>query len=113
MTIFFNISAKHNSNLPWLQNLSKDLSIYDVYDMMEGFHLQYWLLSYDPLQISGILPTFLKFNIIFEKFLEILVDSNVTFLCTHVRWQIKNHSEVIWVFIFRYFIKVSMSPKCC
>ena len=50
-------------------------------------------------------PLSLKYNAIFAKFLEILLDNNVTSLHTHIRWQSKNYSEVIWVYIFRFFIK--------
>ena len=69
------------------------------------------LLSYDLLKISAKLVTSLKHNIIFAKFLETLLDNNVTFSDTHIRWQSKNHSEVIWVYIFRFFIKGTISPK--
>ena len=53
----------------------------------------------------------LKHNIIFAKSTKIPLDNNVTFSHTNIRWQSKNHSEIIWVYIFRFFIKVTFSPK--
>ena len=47
-----------------------------------------------------------KHNIIFGKFLELLLNRNVTSLRKQFRWQSKNHSEVtIWVYLFRLLIK--------
>ena len=53
----------------------------------------------------------LKHNIIFAKSTKIPLDNNVTFSHTNIRWQSKNHSEIIWVYIFRFFIKGTFSPK--
>ena len=49
---------------------------------MKDFHLYGWLLSYDHSKISA---KSLKHNIIFAKFLEILLDNNVTSSHTHIR----------------------------
>ena len=62
---------------------------------MKDFHLCGWLLSYDLSKISAKLVISLKHNIIFAKFLEILLDNNVTSLHTHIRSQSKNQLEVI------------------
>ena len=80
--------------------------------MLWRFFICGWLLSYDLSKISTKLVVSLKHNIIFAKFLEILLDNNVTSSHTHIRWQSKNHLEVIWVYIFRFFIKGTVSPKC-
>ena len=47
----------------------------------------------------------------FGKFFEILLGNNIIPLRSHVHWQSKNHSEVIWVHVFQFFIKGSMSQK--
>ena len=52
---------------------------------MKDFHLSGWLLSYDLSKILAKLVISIKHNIIFAKFLEILLDSNVTFSHTHIR----------------------------
>ena len=70
---------------------------------MKDFHLCSWIL-YDFSKISAELAIYLKHNIIFAKFLEILLDNNVT-LRLHIRLQSKNHSEVIWVYIFWILLK--------
>ena len=62
---------------------------------MKDFHLCGWLLSYEAPKISAKLVISLKYNIIFEKFLEILLDNNVAFSHTQIRSQSKKHSEVI------------------
>ena len=74
---------------------------------MKDFHLGCWLLSYNLSNISAKLVISLKYNIIFAKFLEILLDNDVTSPHTNDRWQSKINSEVIW-----YFIKDTISPKC-
>ena len=74
---------------------------------MKYFDLGCWLLSYDLSNISAKLVISLKYNIIFAKFLEILLDNDVTSPHTNDRWQSKINSEVIW-----YFIKDTISPKC-
>ena len=71
-----------------------------------------YLVSYDLSKISAKLAISLKHNIILAKFLETLLDNNITSSHTHIRWQSKNHSEVIWVYIFQFFIKGIISPKC-
>ena len=68
---------------------------------MKDFHLCGWLLSYDLSEILAKLVISLKQNIIFQKFLEILLNNNTTSSHTHIRWQSKDHWEVIWVYIFR------------
>ena len=45
---------------------------------MKDFHLGCWLLIYDFSNISAKLVISLKYNIIFTKFLEILLDNDVT-----------------------------------
>ena len=45
---------------------------------MKDFHLLTWLLSYDLSNISAKLVISLKHNIDFVKFLEILLDNNIT-----------------------------------
>ena len=79
---------------------------------MKDFHLCGWLLCYDLSKISAKLVISLKHNIIFAKFIEILLNNNVTSSHTHICRQNINHSEVIWVYIFRFFIKGTISPKC-
>ena len=54
-----------------------------------------WLISYDLSKISAKLVVSVKRNIIFAKFLEILLDNNVTSSHTRIRCQNKNHLEVI------------------
>ena len=61
---------------------------------MKDFHLSDWLRSYDLSEISTKLVISLKHNIIVTKFLEILLDNNVTSWQTHIREQSKNHLEV-------------------
>ena len=78
---------------------------------MKHFHLGGWLLGYDLSKISANLVISLKQNIILVKFLEILLNNKVTSSQTHIRWQSKDHSEVIWVYSFRFFIKSTISPK--
>ena len=51
---------------------------------MKGFYLFGWLLSYDLLKISGKLVVSLKLNIVFAKFLEILLDNNIASSYTHI-----------------------------
>ena len=81
---------------------------------MKDFRICGWLLSYNLSKISSKLAISPKHNIIFAKFLEILLDINVTSSLTHIRWWSKNHLEVIWVYIFRFCINqtVSISPNC-
>ena len=62
---------------------------------MRDFHVSNGLLKYDPLKISAILTISLKHKIFFGKFLQILLDNNVTSLHTHACGQSNNHSEVI------------------
>ena len=62
---------------------------------MRDFHVSKGLLIYDPLKISAILTISLKHNFFFGKFLQILLDDNVTSLRTHACGQSNNHSEVI------------------
>ena len=64
--------------VPLLRSLSNNLSVKDVYYVMKDFHLFSWLLSYDLSKISTKLVVSLIHNIIFAKFLEILLDNNVT-----------------------------------
>ena len=47
---------------------------------MQYFHLCGWLFSYDLPKISAKLVISLKHKITFAKFLEILLDNNVTFI---------------------------------
>ena len=62
---------------------------------MKDFHLCDCLLSYDFSKISAKLVISLKHNIIFAKFIEILLDNNLTSSHTHIAWPSKNESEVI------------------
>ena len=52
---------------------------------MKDFHLYGWLLTYDVSKISAKLDISLKYNISFAKFLEILLDNNVTSSHTRIR----------------------------
>ena len=52
----------------------------------------------------AVLAISLEQSIIFAKFFETRLNSNVASLLTHVRWQKKNHSELIWVYIYWFFI---------
>ena len=72
---------------------------------MKDFHLCRWLLSYNLSKISAKLVISLKHNMIFVKFIETLLDNNVTSSHTQIRWQSKNHLEAIWAYIFLFFIK--------
>ena len=45
---------------------------------MKNFHLCYWLLSYDLPMISVKLAISLKYNLLFAKFNDILLDNSVT-----------------------------------
>ena len=60
-------------------------------------------LVYDPLKIFAKLVIYLKHNMIFAKFFEILLDNNVTSSLMHIWLQSKNHLKVIKVYIFRFF----------
>ena len=60
---------------------------------------------------SAKLVISLKHNIIFEKFLEILLGNNVTFSHRHIRWQSKNNSEVMWVYISDFLLKAVFHQK--
>ena len=71
-----------------------------------------WLPNYDLLKFSVILGISLKHIIVFTKSLKKLLENNVTSSQAHVCWKSGNHSEVIWVWIFRFFMKGTMSPKC-
>ena len=62
---------------------------------MKDFHYYGWSLSYDLSKISVKLVISLKDNILFTKFLEILLDNNVTSSYTHICQKNKNHVEVI------------------
>ena len=63
------------------------------------------------LKISVILGMHLK-QIIFAKFLAILLDINIAYQRTQIRLQSNNHSDAIWVYIFRFFTKGTMFSKC-
>ena len=65
------------TEVPSLEILSNDLSISGVYHVMKDFHLCSWLLSSDLSKISGKLAIYLKHNIIFAKFREVLLDNNL------------------------------------
>ena len=69
---------------------------------MKDFDAGNWLISYDSLNISVILAiSSVKYNIIFGKFLVIVLsNNNVTSLGTHARLQ-WSHSQVIWIYIFQ------------
>ena len=58
------------TEVPSLEILSNDLSIYDVYHVMKDFHLCGWLLSCDLSKILVKLVISLKHNIIFENFVK-------------------------------------------
>ena len=49
----------------------------------------------------------LKHNIIFAKFLKMLLDNNWTSLHTHIRLQSKNRFGVNWVYIFWFFVNLT------
>ena len=51
---------------------------------MRDFHLDSWLLSYDLSKISTKLVISLKYNKIFARFIEILLDNDVTSSHTHM-----------------------------
>ena len=52
--------------------------------VIKDFHLHAWLLSFDLSVISAKLVIILKDNIIFAKYLEIMLGNNITFLHTHI-----------------------------
>ena len=77
---------------------------------MKDFHLCGWLLSYDLSKISAKLVISLKHNIIFAKFLEILLDNNVTSSHTHIA----DKTKIIWKlfeFIFSDFSLKALSHQ--
>ena len=51
---------------------------------MKDFHSSGWLLSYDLSKISAKLAISLKHNIIFAKFIDILLDDRVTSSLTDI-----------------------------
>ena len=51
---------------------------------MKKFHVCNWFPSHNHFKISAILA--IKYNIIFADFLEMLLDNNVTFALSYVRW---------------------------
>ena len=79
---------------------------------MKGFNLCGWLLSYDLLKISTKLVIPLKHNKIFAKFLEILLDNNVT----SSQQTFVDKAKIIWKSFmslhFPIFFKGTISPKC-
>ena len=107
--VLLNISTNHNVGSPRSLHLKFCRIIY----LFKTFIMLWRIFSYS---VGYLVMTFqksrLKHNIIFAKFLEILLDNNVTSLHTHVRSQSKNQLEVIWVNIFQFFIKGPISPKC-
>ena len=52
---------------------------------MKDFHLCSWLVTYDLSKILAKLVIYVKHYIVFETFLEILLDNDVTFSHTHIR----------------------------
>ena len=74
------------------------------------FHLCGSLLSYDLSKISAKLVISLKHNIIFAKFLEILLDNNVTSLHPHII----DKAKITWKlfeFIFSNFLLTALSHQ--
>ena len=76
---------------------------------MKDFHLRDSLLSYDLSKISAKLVISHKHNIIFAKFLEVLLDNNVTFFaCTHSLTKQKsfgsNLSLYFPIFYWRHYL---------
>ena len=88
---------------PSLQILSNRSAIEGVHHVMKDFHLCGWLLSCNLSKISAKLAISLNHKIMFAKFLEILLENNVTSKLTHIRCRSKNHSEIIWVYSFGFF----------
>ena len=72
---------------------------------MKHFHFSSWLLNYDLSKISAELVMSLKQNVVFGKFREMLFDNNLTSSYTHIRWQSKNHLEVICVIFSDFLLK--------
>ena len=72
---------------------------------MKHFHFSSWLLNYDLSKISAELVMSLKQNVVFAKFREMLFDNNLTSSYTHIRWQSKNHLEVICVIFSDFLLK--------
>ena len=110
--VLLDISTYHNVGSPWSLHFKfcRMIYLFNTFNMKD-FHLCSWLLSYDLSKISAKLAISLKHNIIFAKFLKILLDNNVTSSLTHIRWRSKNHWEVIWVYIFQFIIKGTISPN--
>ena len=77
---------------------------------MKDFHLSDWLRSYDLSEISAKLVISLKHNIIVTKFLEILLDNNVTSWQTHIREQSKNIWKLL-EFLFSDFLLKALSHQ--
>ena len=97
--VLLDISTNHNV---WSQR-ALHFKLFIIRHYMTDFHLCNWLLSNDPLKIFAKLVIYLKHNIIFAKFLEIMLDNNATSSLTHSWLQSKNHLEVIKVHIFLFF----------
>ena len=91
--------------VPSLQILSNDISIEDLHHVLKDYPVYGWLLSCDLSKISAKLVISLKHKTIFVEFLEILLDNNKTSSLTHIRWQSKNHSDIIWVYVFWFLLK--------
>ena len=112
--VLLNISMNHNVGPP----RSLHLKFCQVIYLFKTF-IMLWRIFINAVgylvmifqKISAKLVISLKHNIIFAKFLEIPLDDNVTSSHTHIHWQRKNHFEIIWVSIFRLFIKGTISPK--
>ena len=113
--VLLDISSTHNVGSPrsLLLKFCQMIYLFKTFIMLRrDFHLCDWLLSYDLSKISVKLVISLKCNIMFAKFREILLDNNLTSSHTRICWQSKNLLDFIWVYIFQFFNKGTISPKC-
>ena len=104
-----NISVNHNVDSPETIHFRFCQIIYLFFIML--WRIFNWLLSYDLSKILAKLVISLNHHIFFARFLEILLNNNIT-SSKLIFWNLKNHSELIWFYIFRFSIKDTISPKC-
>ena len=102
--IVLGISANHNMG----SSSSLHCKICHMIYLFKMFIILWRILKcaigYLVMILSAILAISLKHYIIFETFLEILLGIKVTSLYTHVRWQSKNRSQIIFEFILFDFL---------
>ena len=94
------ITTNDNVGLPRSLPLKFCQMIYLFKMFIMFWRISIYAFGYDLSKILAKLVISVKHNIIFAKFLEMLLDNNITSSHTYIRWQSKNHLEVIWVYKF-------------